>query len=128
MEREEKKPYYVQVFHKDIKVKVPYPQPSTVGGPRQNIFQFSDSSRRRLLHVCRNSGHHIKSQYCLTYHETWPQDGKEVKAKLNHFITCYKRAFGADSKYLWVLEFQRRGAPHIHFFPISSQIVNVSAS
>lgn len=116
MEHEEKKPYYVQVYHKDIKVKIPHPQPSTVGGPRQNIFQFSDSSRRRLLHVCRNSGHYIKSQFCLTYHETWPRDGKEVKAKLNHFITCYKRAFGADSKYLWVLEFQKRGAPHIHFF------------
>lgn len=116
MEREEKKPYYLQVFYRDIKVKFLHPQPSTVPGPRQNIFQFSDSSRRGLLHICRNSGHHIKSQYCLTYHEIWPQDGKEVKAKLNHFITCFKRAFGNDSKYLWILEFQKRGAPHIHFF------------
>ena len=114
--QEEKKPYYVQVYHKDIKVKIPHPQPSTIGGSRQNIFQFSDSSRRRLLHVCRNSGHHIKSQFCLTYHEVWPRDGKEVKAKLNHFLICLKRSFGADLKYLWVLEFQRRGAPHIHFF------------
>lgn len=116
MYQEEKKPYYVQVYPKDIKVKIPHPQPSTVGGSRQNVFHFSDSSRRRLLHVCRNSGHHIKSQFCLTYHEAWPLDGKEVKANLNHFLTCFKRAFGNDSKYLWVLEFQKRGAPHIHFF------------
>ena len=116
MDREEKKAYYLQVYNKDLKVKVPYPQPSTVPSSRQNIFQFSDSSRRRLLHVCRNSGHHINSQFCLTYHEAWPSDGKEVKAKLNHFLICCKRAFGADLKYLWVLEFQKRGAPHIHFF------------
>lgn len=114
--QEEKKPFYLQVFHKDLKVKVPYPAASPPGSLRQDIFQFSDASRRRLLHVCRNSGHHIKSQFCLTYHEAWPHDGKEVKANLNHFITVFKKIFGKDSKYLWVLEFQKRGAPHIHFF------------
>lgn len=111
----EKKPFYLKVYHKDLQVKVPFPSAS-FGALRQDIFQFSDASRRRLLHVCRNSGHHIKSQYCLTYHEFWPSDGKVVKANLNHFITVFKRIFGREAKYLWVLEFQKRGAPHIHFF------------
>lgn len=114
--QEEKKPFFLQVYHKDLKVKVPFPQPPPKGGARQKIFEFSDASKRRLLHVCRNSGHLIKSQFLLTYHEFWPEDGKRVKAQLNHFITVVKNRFGRDLSYLWCLEFQDRGAPHIHFY------------
>lgn len=113
--QEEKKPFYLKVFSKDVQVKVPWPSPPPKGGLRSSVFEFSNASRRRLLHVCRNSGHLIKSQFCLTYHELWPNDGKVVKANLNHFLTVLKRLAG-DIHYLWVLEFQQRGAPHIHFF------------
>lgn len=36
-----------------------------------------------------------------------------VKRQLNHFITDMKRSFGPFD-YFWFLEFQERGAPHLH--------------
>lgn len=108
---------FLHVLPRDVKVKKPFPMAvPPPSGLKQSIFQFSDESRRRLLEVCRNSGHLIKSQFCLTYHEAWPLDGREVKKNLNAFITQVVRAYGPSFHYLWALEFQQRGAPHIHFF------------
>ncbi len=109
-------PYCLHVYNKDVVVKKSHPAPANAKrGNREKIFEFSASSRRRLLFVCRNSGNHIKSQFCLTYHDVWPDDGKEVKKHLNHFLTLLRRQF-PGVHYLWVFEFQERGAPHIHLF------------
>jgi hypothetical protein len=114
----EKTDYWLQVYHNDLIVKKPArnmkkPTP----GPRGKIFQFSDASSRRLGFVCRNSGFHIKTHFCCTYPGIFPLNGREVKRHLERFIKRLKRRFGVDNfYYLWCLEFQQRGAPHIHFY------------
>lgn len=114
---ETKHEYYLQLYHNDLKVKKPFlqatPQDRALRG---RIFEFSDASRRRLLFVCRNSGHLISSQFCCTFHNSWPLDGKSLKKMIATFIKRLKRRFGAHFHWLWCLEFQERSAPHVHFF------------
>jgi len=49
----------------------------------------------------------------LTYPREFPNDGKDVKRNLNAFLVALRRKV-KDLEYLWFLEFQKRGAPHIH--------------
>jgi hypothetical protein len=51
----------------------------------------------------------------------YPVDGRMVKRSLNAFLVGYRRSF--PQKYFWFLEFQKRGAPHVHIF---SQVRNPS--
>jgi hypothetical protein len=85
------------------------------GGLRGNIKGFSEDSKRRLLFVCRNSGHYIKSQICLTYHRNSPKDGKTFKKHLNNYLTKIRQSY-SGVYYLWCLEFQKNGHPHAHLF------------
>lgn len=111
------KQYWVQVYHSDVKIKRPAIQPSNPQpGKRGCIFGFSDPSMNRLLFTCRNSGHLLQSQFCCTYHNSWPLNGKALKEQLQALIHRIKRKYGRGIHYLWVLEFQERGAPHIHLF------------
>jgi len=91
------------------------PPPEHAPGTRQAIYEFSDRSRSHLDHICCNSGHLIKSQFCLTYHHQQPTDGTTVKRDLDRWLKSYRRR-NPGSPYLWVLEFQNRGAPHYHVF------------
>lgn len=107
-----------QVFRNDVYVCRYFPAippPENAPSPRAAIFEFSDKSRSHLDHVCSNSGHLVKSQFCLTYHEQIPSDGEECKRHLDKWLKAYRRRFPAGL-YLWVLEFQKRGAPHFHLF------------
>lgn len=109
--------YWIQAYHNDLKVKKPSIQAIPVDRAiRGYIFQFSDGSRNRLLFVCRNSGHLVCSQFCCTFHDSWPLDGKSLKKMIAAFIKRLKRRFGSRFHWLWCLEFQERSAPHIHFF------------
>ncbi len=99
----------------DLKVKKPSPSFDHPRGKRGVVEKFSYHSKKRLLEVCRNCGHYIKSQICLTYHFSMPENGEAVKKQLNSFLTLLReRAPGV--KYVWVLEFQKRGVPHFHLF------------
>ncbi|MGC2063139.1 MAG: hypothetical protein WA610_09175, partial [Thermodesulfovibrionales bacterium] len=60
-----------------------------------------------------------KSFITLTYPEDYPCDGKVTKGHLNAFLQYLRRK---QIKYAWVLEFQKRGAPHYHV--IASDYVN----
>lgn len=122
----ESRQYWLQVKRCDLTVKKPSRPLSHSPGIKQNIFEFSAHSRARLLSVCRNSGHLIKSQFLLSYPAVFPQDGLTVKKHLNQFLVELRKEFGGSEvcHYLWCLEFQERGAPHIHFF--SSLDVNDS--
>jgi len=55
------------------------------------------------------------SQFGLTYHDHWPTDGREAKKHLNAWLVALRRLI-PDAKYLWLLEFQKRNAPHFHVF------------
>jgi len=108
-------PSHIHLFNKDVKIFIPGPVANPNPVKRNSITVFSYSSCRRLLFVCRNSGQKIKSQISLTYHNKYPLDGQEVKKHLNTFLTSLRRKYPGIN-YLWVLEFQLRGAPHIHLF------------
>ena len=57
----------------------------------------------------------------LTYPADWltvAPDGKTVKKHLKAFRKRWERAWGLPLLALWKLEFQRRGAPHVHLFTI----------
>ena len=113
---------YLRVYHKDVCLVRCHPEtppPARVPASRTSIWEFSRKSRRRLDHVCRNGGHVVQSQFCLTYHNQDPHDGSIVQRHLHAFLKVIRRLFGPSLRYLWVLEFQwknRPGVPHYHVF------------
>jgi hypothetical protein len=80
---------------------------------RGEIAEFSDAARKRLAFVAANTSVLFCSMATLTYPMSFPSDGKKVKHDLNLLLKRIKRIW-PDYSYLWFLEFQRRGAPHIH--------------
>ncbi|MBV5330641.1 MAG: hypothetical protein JZU65_23925 [Chlorobium sp.] len=106
----------IELFNRDLKVKRPSVNTAKARGDRTKIFSFSCSSQLNLLHTCRNSGHHIVSQFTCTYHEVWPENGVAIKKHMDVFRHRLTRKFGKDIHFIWCLEFQQRGAPHFHFF------------
>jgi hypothetical protein len=107
----------IEVFPASIRVKRPFngqkPTPPDRSG--SGLQGFSDKSRSRLRFTAANSAHVLRSQFCCTYHDYWPIDGREFKRHLDRFLTAARRAFPFLS-YLWVAEFQTRNAPHAHVF------------
>lgn len=81
-------------------------------GKRSEVCEFSRQSRERLAFVSRETSVMFNSMLTLTYGKQFPRSGKQVKQHLNRFLTWYRRYCGCS--YLWWLEFQERGAPHIH--------------
>lgn len=74
---------------------------------------LSKKSRRRLAFVVNNTNVVFRTMITLTYPKEFPCDGKDVKKHLNAFLVWCRRRFARPS-YVWFLEFQKRGAPHIH--------------
>ncbi|ALC16661.1 hypothetical protein DSOUD_1889 [Desulfuromonas soudanensis] len=79
------------------------------------IGSFSAGSRRRLRFRAVNAFPALVSQFGLTYHDQWPVDGRTSKAHLNAWLTAVRRIIPGVG-YLWLLEFQKRNAPHYHVF------------
>lgn len=79
------------------------------------IDSFSDKSRDRLRSVALNAMPELVSMFVGTYPAKYPSDGKEIKRHLDNFLKRFKRKYKTEN-YLWVLEFQGRGAPHFHIF------------
>jgi len=109
----------IQIFPKSLRVRRPSspiknkPLPPDRGGIK--ISGFSDGSRRRLRFTALNAFPSLVSQFALTYHKEWPTDGRIAKKHLNVFLTSVRRHYPGIS-YLWIMEFQQRGAPHFHIF------------
>lgn len=80
---------------------------------RQKISMVKRSSMNRLALLVRSSGVEFRSLQTLTYGANYPLSGKIAKKHLNHFLIATKRNFGPH-EYVWVLEFQERGAVHFH--------------
>ena len=79
------------------------------------LHGFSKKSRSRLRFIAANSASHITSQFCMTYADYWPINGRECKRHLNLFLNDLRLKF-SSVKYIWIGEFQTRGAPHFHLF------------
>lgn len=80
---------------------------------RSDVTEFSAASRKRLAFVASNTDVNFTTMITLTYPMEFPNDGKDVKRDFATFKKAMMRRWDKPS-YLWFLEFQRRGAPHIH--------------
>ena len=110
-------PETIELYPQTIRIKRPHTgaiaqAPDRTGTELQG---FSDKSRGRLRFYAPNGGRHLVSQFCLTYHNVWPIDGREFKRQVNLFLTRLRKRYRAVH-YLWVGEFQTRGCPHLHLY------------
>lgn len=94
--------------------------PPRAGKKRRAVRAFSEASRRRLEFIAANTATVFRSLLSLTYHApacSWsnPEENARVakrsKTDLNRFLSCLREELGS---YLWVQEFQKRGAIHYH--------------
>lgn len=93
------------------------------GGKKKPLTWLTAKARTKMLFTIRNTSVRFKSMFCLTYPATYPRSGKEVKGHLNAWLVWYRRNL-KGVPYFWFLEFQRRGAPHIHIY-IAEQKANL---
>jgi hypothetical protein len=106
----------IRAYQRDIKIQkqtlrseVKRQRKGKVG---RKIVAFSKASRRNMKFKLRNVDLGKKPFILtLTYPNTFPSSGREVKAhwELMRKWLIYRKLAG-----FWFLEFQRRGAPHIH--------------
>lgn len=104
-----------EVYKNDVKFRISprFKKPiMREPNPRGVITRFTKESRRRLQFAVRNTVDMWKVFLTLTYPEAYPASGPQTKKHLAAFCAYLRRKKIA---YLWILEFQRRGAPHYHF-------------
>lgn len=112
-------PYYygqivgIEIYKADVVVKRQGLTNEPPEGLRGKVTEFTKASRRRLAFVASNTSVQFRTMVTLTYPSDWPHDGKRVKQDLRRFLTWLQRV-SSGCEYLWFLEFQKRGAPHIH--------------
>lgn len=82
-------------------------------GERGKISHLSRRSRSRLLLLVSTWKKSFRSLITLTYGQNYPLNGKGVKSDLNRFLTRLRQVYDGVGV-VWFLEFQKRGAPHIH--------------
>lgn len=92
--------------------------------PRTSITSWSRKSRANMVRrLCEldytpllGQGR-LPAMVTLTYPGDWltvAPDGQAVKRHMKALRKRYQRAWGEDWSAVWKLEFQHRGAPHIH--------------
>lgn len=78
---------------------------------RGSVREFSMGSIKRFKFILRNTIHLMNFEAALTYPNEYPNDGLIIK---KHFHRMRSRLNYKGYKYIWTLEFQKRGAPHFH--------------
>lgn len=79
---------------------------------REKISEMSKKSLIRLMFTMQCTQVEFSSMLTLTYPNIYPKDGQLVKKDINAVAQKLRRL---EWSYVWFLEFQKRGAPHIHF-------------
>lgn len=107
----------VERYKRDAKLKFPalrqYDERPRGGGLRKKIVELSEKASSLLRFRCRNLPDDLKYMITLTYPKKWPKDGRKIKKHFRYFMK-YLHDFFGDFRYFWILEFQKRGAPHFH--------------
>lgn len=107
--------YYYSIYARDGEIRLRWPKLARrrgVGGRRGPIRGWTRGSIRRLRRVLSNSGVQFRTFVHLTYPAEFPRDGLIVKRHLKAFLEALRRL--GMRNYVWILEFQERGAPHVH--------------
>lgn len=103
----------------DRVVRVKDPLRDKIGGGQRRVIQrLTFDARRRLNFVARNYSEGMRVFLTLTCpgHDLLViRDGSILKNILHAFLKWWSRKF-PGSRWLWFMEFQKRGAPHIHIF------------
>jgi hypothetical protein len=99
------------------------------GLPARSVTEWSGKSRSNMVKTfaCLDwspmaeleAVGRVPAMLTLTYPGAWEvvaPDGKTVKQQLRKLLLRYQRAWGEPLIGAWKLEFQGRGAPHIHIF------------
>jgi hypothetical protein len=71
----------------------------------------------------------VPAMVTLTYPGDWEcvaPDGASVKRHMVLWRKRFQREWGEPARYIWKLEFQRRGAPHIHLWMAPPQVAGRS--
>lgn len=103
----------VELYKSDVVVKRQGLSNNPPAGIRGKVTEFTKASRGRLAFVASNTSVTFRTMITLTYPKEYPTDGEHVKRHLRRFLTWLQRETGGCA-YLWWLEFQKRGAPHLH--------------
>jgi hypothetical protein len=113
----------VDLYERDAVVRRNGHAPPPADRTRGEVTEFSEESRRRLAFVANNTAVEFRTLITLTYPRNYPHDGRTVKRHLRAFLQSWRR-WTVGASYLWFLEFQRRGAPHVHVltdYPLPSR-------
>lgn len=102
----------VEIYRNDARL-IRASQPYSGGGKRQKCTEISAASIKNAKHVIANSDPVLPSIITLTYPDTYPSDGRIVKAHFRALKERLRRKFG-DFSYFAAQEYQQRGAPHLH--------------
>lgn len=84
------------------------------GGKRGTVEGLSGSAGRRMLWAAQNHPEPWRQWGRLGYPCEYPHDGRTCKRHLRALRERLRRRYPGLT-WLWVFEFQRRGAPHFHF-------------
>lgn len=88
-------------------------KPLSTPPKRGKVSHLSRRSLSKLAFLAHTTSVTFSSLLTLTYGLEYPTCGKLLKSHLNSFLVQSRRLFEYHD-YLWFLEFQQRGAPHIH--------------
>jgi hypothetical protein len=96
--------------------------------PTRVINSWSRKSRARMTRTLSELDYaplfaagRAPAMVTLTYPGDWQTvapSGRAVKKHVEVLMLRWKRAWAATPAFLWKLEFQRRGAPHLHLFVV----------
>ena len=106
----------VRIYRRDAHV-VPVPCPerpvTTLPPLWQGYGPISRATLARMVHIIGDGEPIWASLLTVTYHRRWPTCGPCLKRHLNALRTAICDRYGAIV-YFWFLEYQERGAPHLH--------------
>ncbi len=83
------------------------------GGSKEEMTVVTRKTVKNAVEVLTNSEQELNSMMVCTYPETYPDDGRIVKAHHKVMLEAIRRKFG-DFSYFTAIEYQSRGAPHFH--------------
>lgn len=96
--------------------------------PRQVITEWSRKSRNNMRECFTQLDYepffesgHVPAMVTTTYPGPWEivaPNGRTVKKHMALFRRRFERAWGISLRAIWKLEFQRRGAPHLHMMMV----------
>jgi hypothetical protein len=94
--------------------------------PGRSISEWSRKSRAAMCRTFAELDYtplvecgRVPAMITLTYPGDWEAvapDGASVKRHMILWRKRFQREYGEPARYIWKLEFQRRGAPHIHLW------------